>query len=225
MIDTGVDLRQQALREEIERVDAVLFTHAHADHIYGLDEIRSYNFIQKAVIPCYGSAETLFRVERAFSYIFSDKPSQGAKPQMTSFPIGGPFTLFGLPVEPIPLLHGAMEVFGYRFGPAAYLTDCNQIPERSLARLKALDLLIISAVGYQPHATHFNFGEALDAIALLRPRRAYLTHLSHHFDYESVSSSLPASVGLAYDGLQIEIPLQEPEERRPSALPSAGAYR
>ncbi|MBI3802161.1 MAG: MBL fold metallo-hydrolase [Nitrospirae bacterium] len=224
IIDTGVDLRQQVLREEIDRVDAVLFTHAHADHIYGLDEIRMYNLIQKAVIPCYGSAETLQRVQRAFSYIFSNKPSEGTKPQMTAFAIEGPFSLFGLPVQPISLLHGSMEVLGYRFGPAAYLTDCNQIPAHSLEKLKDLDLLIISAVGYQPHATHFNIGEALEIVRLLQPRRAFLTHLSHHFDYESVSTSLPAGVGLAYDGLQLEIPLAV-EEKTLSAPPPAGAYR
>ena len=211
MIDTSVDLRQQALREGIERVDAVLFTHAHADHIYGLDEIRSYNFIQKTVIPCYGSGETLAGVQRAFSYIFSEAPSESAKPQMAAFPIAGPFTLFGLPVQPIPLLHGSMEVLGYRFGPAAYLTDCNRIPESSLAMLQGLDLLVLSAIGFRPHATHFNLEEALEAIRLLAPKRAFLTHLSHHFDYEKVPPSLPESVALAYDGLRLEIPFCETE--------------
>lgn len=206
LIDTSVDLRQQALRERIERVDAVLFTHAHADHIYGLDEIRSFNFIQKSVIPCYGSGETLAGVKRAFSYIFSDAPSESVKPQMTAFPITGAFTLFGLQVEPIPLLHGTMNVFGYRFGPAAYLTDCNQIPESSCAMLQGLDLLILSAVGRRPHATHFNLTGALEIIDRLSPKRAFLTHLSHHFDYETLSPSLPGSVSLAYDGLRIEIP-------------------
>jgi len=209
LIDTSVDLRQQALRERIERVDAVLFTHAHADHIYGLDEIRSFNFIQKSVIPCYGSAETLSRVKRAFSYIFSEGPSESAKPQMTASPISGPFTLFDLQVEPIPLLHGTMEVFGYRFGPAAYLTDCNRIPDRSFEMLKGLDLLILSAVGHRPHATHFNLTEALAMIDRLAPKRAFLTHLSHHFDYDALSSSLPESVSLAYDGLCVEIPFSK----------------
>ncbi len=130
---------------------------------------------------------------------------------MTAFPIAGSFTLLGLPVEPIPLLHGTMEVFGYRFGPAAYLTDCNRIPETSLAMLQGLDLLILSAVGHRPHATHFNLAEALQIIALLSPKRAFLTHLSHHFDYEEISSSLPESVSLAYDGLRIEIPLSREE--------------
>lgn len=211
LIDTSVDLRQQALREGVERVDAVLFTHAHADHIYGLDEIRSYNFIQKTAIPCYGSGETLAGVKRAFSYIFSEAPSESAKPQMTAFPIAGPFSLFGLPVQPIPLLHGRMEVLGYRFGPAAYLTDCNHIPESSRAMLQGLDLLVVSAIGTRPHATHFNLDEALEVIRQLAPRRAFLTHLSHHFDYEKFPPSLPESVALAYDGLRIEIPLSGEE--------------
>ncbi len=209
LIDTSVDLRQQALREQIARVDAVLFTHAHADHIYGLDEIRSYNFIQKSAIPCYGSDETLAGVRRAFSYIFSEGPSESAKPQMTAFPVSESFTLFDFQVDPIPLLHGTMSVFGYRLGAAAYLTDCNRIPESSFAMLKGLDLLILSAVGHRPHATHFNLTQALEIIARLSPKRAFLTHLSHHFDYEGLSPSLPESVSLAYDGLRIEIPFSK----------------
>lgn len=217
LIDTGVDLRQQALREGIERVDAVLFTHAHADHIYGLDEIRSFNFIQKSVIPCYGSGETLKGVQRAFSYIFSEGPSESAKPQMTPFPIAGSFTLVGLQIQPIPLLHGTMEVLGYRFGPAAYLTDCNRIPESSFAMLKGLDLLVLSAVGHRPHATHFNLAEALEVIDRLAPKRAFLTHLSHHFDYEEISPSLPKTVSLAYDGLRLEIPLAKEGAQVPAS--------
>lgn len=223
LIDTSVDLRQQALREQIDRVDAVLFTHAHADHIYGLDEIRSYNFIQKTVIPCYGSEETLAGVRRAFSYIFSEGPSESAKPQMAAFPISESFTLFDLQVEPIPLLHGTMNVFGYRFGPAAYLTDCNRIPDRSFEMLQELDLLILSAVGHRPHATHFNLKEALEVIDRLAPKRAFLTHLSHHFDYEEMSSSLPESISLAYDGLRIEIPFSKEELEMMSSRSDEGS--
>lgn len=204
LIDTSTDLRQQALSNKIPRVDAVLFTHAHADHVLGLDELRVYNFYQKAVIPCYAGEETLERLRQMFSYIFSSEASESFKPQLSLHEITGPFKLHGLEILPVPVRHGSLPVFGYRFGDTAYVTDCNFIPEESKKMLKHLDLLILSAIRYQPHPTHFSLNEALEAIRELAPRRAILTHLSHAFDYSKVNTELPKGVSLAYDGMRIE---------------------
>jgi len=203
LIDTSTDFRQQALVNKIPRVDAVLFTHAHADHVLGLDELRVYNFYQKAVIPCYGGKETLQRLRQMFSYIFSSQADESFKPQLSLNEVDGPFKLHGLEVLPVPVRHGSLPVFGYRFGDSAYVTDCNFIPEESKKMLKHLELLILSAIRYQPHPTHFSLNEALEVIRELSPRRSILTHLSHAFDYSKVNAKLPKGVELAYDGMRI----------------------
>lgn len=203
LIDTSTDLRQQALRNEIPRVDAVLFTHAHADHILGLDELRVYNFHQKAAIPCYGGRETLEKIRRMFSYIFSRDENESFKPQLTLHEVAGAFKIPGIEVLPIPVGHGNLTIFGYRLANTAYVTDCNFISDESKSMLKKLDLLILSAIRYQPHPTHFSLNEALAVIRELSPKRAILTHLSHAFDYSKVNAELPKTVELAYDGMEI----------------------
>jgi phosphoribosyl 1,2-cyclic phosphate phosphodiesterase len=204
LIDTSTDLRQQALANRIPRVDAVLFTHAHADHVLGLDEIRVYNFHQKAPIPCYGGEETLRRVRQMFSYIFSADAVESFKPQLSLHEVSGPFKLHGLEILPVPVRHGSLSVLGYRFDDKAYVTDCNFISEESKKMLRRLDLLILSAIRYQPHPTHFSLEEALEVIRGLAPKRAILTHLSHAFDYAKVNAELPKGVELAFDGMKIE---------------------
>ena len=207
LVDTTPDLRLQALRYRVDRVDAVVFTHAHADHIFGLDEIRSYNFLQKTAIPCHGSAETLGRIRQAFSYIFEDGQEGGGKPKITLHPfddpLDGPFEAAGIRFEPVRLWHGEMEVFGYRIGDFAYLTDCNRIPVESFAQLDGLDVLILDALRDRPHPTHFTIAEALDVAARIGARRTLLTHMNHEVDARTVS--LPEGVELSRDGLVLEI--------------------
>ncbi|MBJ6726495.1 GPMC system MBL fold metallohydrolase [Geomesophilobacter sediminis] len=204
LVDTCTDFRRQALREGLPRVDAVLFTHTHADHINGIDDLRGFHFLHRKLIPCYGSADTLQKVRATFNYIFDDLTSEGYSPLLEAFPIETALDLFGCHIVPIPLNHGAYPATGYRFDNAAYLTDCSSIPDRSMELLQGLDLLVIDALRYTPHPNHFNVEGALQVIEKLRPRRALLTHLTHevlHADGER----LPQGVEFAYDGMRIEL--------------------
>lgn len=203
LIDTSTDLRRQALREKIQRIDAVLFTHSHADHIHGIDDLRGFHFIHRRLIPCYGSEETMRVIAGNFSYIFKGLESGGYAPLMEAHVIGSPFDLFGKTVRPVPLLHGTMPATGYRIDDTAYLTDCSAIPESSLPELQGLDTLIIDALRYTPHENHFNISSALDMVKLLAPRRAVLTHLTHEVSYRD-RERLPLGVDFAYDGMVLE---------------------
>ncbi len=205
LVDTSPDFRQQALTHDIGRVDAVLYTHAHADHVYGLDDLRIYNFRQKAAIPCYGSARTLDALRRYFSYVFEPGNEGGGKPQLELIPVREPFALLGREVVPVPVLHGGMEVFGYRLGRFAYVTDCNRIPEESVGLLAGLDVLILGALRYRPHPTHFSVGEALAQAEALGARRTIFTHLAHEVDYTAPAAPLPAGVEFGYDGLAFDV--------------------
>lgn len=219
LIDTSPDLRQQALREKIGRVDAVLFTHPHADHIHGIDELRSYNFVQKGTIAAYGNAWTCQELQRKFEYIFYRGPVEGGGvPQLELNEISGEAPSFvvgsggsggpqaGLKVVPISLPHGSKETLGYRFDAIAYVTDCSYIPASSLDRLRDLEVLVLDCLRIKPHRTHMNLDQALEVISELRPKKAYLTHLGHDFDYrEWNSKKLPRGVQLAYDGLKIRL--------------------
>jgi len=200
LVDTSPDLRRQALRERIPHIDAVLFTHTHADHVNGIDDLRGYHLLHKRVIPCYGAKETLDHLRRHFSYIFTGARNGGYTPLLEPHEVSGPFGLFGLTILPIPLVHGYSHATGYRFGSAAYLTDCSRIPDASMALLSGLDVLILDALRYTPHVSHFNIEEALKTVALLRPRRAVLTHLTHEVPHRD-TEKLPPGVELAYDGM------------------------
>ena len=209
LVDTPTDLRQQALRFGLPRVDAVLYTHSHADHILGADELRIFNFRQKAAIPCYGSPATLAALRRSFHYIFEDG-DQGAanhhqKPSLDLREVGDSFDLCGRRVEAIPVLHGDTEVLGYRLGGFAYVTDVSAIPEDGMARLKGLEVLILGALRYRPHPTHFSIDEAVEVVERLAPRRAVLTHLSHEVDHSAPERPLPPGVELGYDGLVLQV--------------------
>ena len=201
LVDTSTDLRSQAIRHGIDGVDAVLYTHHHADHVHGIDELRSFNYLQNGPIPCYGNRATIERLVARFDYVFSSGNGRGYRPQLRPHVIDQVLSIGDLTVEPIEVVYGADLILGYRFGAAAYITDCSEIPDRSKARLQGLDLLIVSAIRYQPHPTHFTLDQALGAIEELSPRRAVLTHLSHVFDFDQVTRTLPTGVELAYDGL------------------------
>lgn len=207
LIDTGPDFRMQALQYSIERIDAVLYTHHHADHILGLDDLRPYNYMQSAPIPIYGSAETLDVIEHTFTYVFDGKPSQSSRPKLISNRLQGGeiFPVAGLDFETIRALHGNLEVYGYRFGNCAYLTDHSSIPEESLRRLRDLDVLFLDALRYNAHPTHQTIEQSLRMVESLNPRRAFFTHISHDVLHASAEARLPAHVRLAYDGLEIPI--------------------
>ena len=204
VIDTTPDFRQQALRAKIDRVDAVLFTHSHADHIMGLDDVRPFNFRQKGPIPIYGSDETMAIIQSCFWYIFDGRPSESSMPKLVPvvFEPGG-IDLFGFEFVPIRLHHGRGTAYGFRFGNAAYLTDHSDIPEESMAKLSGLDILFLDALRHNPHPTHSTVERSLRHVEQLKPRRAFFTHISHDLSHERTERQLPPHVRLAYDGLEI----------------------
>jgi phosphoribosyl 1,2-cyclic phosphate phosphodiesterase len=206
LVDTATDLRAQALAHRVTRVDAVLFTHSHADHVLGLDEIRRYNVLQRAPIPCFGDARTLADLRRTFSYIFQppEEPGGGI-PQVSLFEIAGTFTLGGIEIVPVPLLHGRRPILGFRAGTFAYLTDCSRIPDESWPLLDGVRTLVIDALRDRPHPTHFSVTEALELVARLAPERAYFTHICHDLGHAATCARLPAGVELAYDGLVLSV--------------------
>jgi len=205
LVDSSTDLRQQALRHGIDHLDAVLYTHCHADHVMGLDDLRVYNFHQRRELPVYGSPGTLDDIRRTFWYVFSETQEGGGKPQLALLPVEAPFDLFGVRVEPVPLWHGTLPILGYRIGRFAYCTDCNRIPEPSMRALAGLEVLVIDALRATPHPTHFSFPETLEILSDLRPRKSYLIHMGHEVEHEEAERALPPWIRLAYDGLVIEI--------------------
>jgi phosphoribosyl 1,2-cyclic phosphate phosphodiesterase len=206
LIDTAPDLRAQALAHGVRRVDAIAFTHSHADHVLGLDEVRRYNFMQGTAIPCFGDAATLGDLRRVFSYIFDGRTRAGGGiPRLSLFEIGGAFSLGGVDFVPVPVMHGPMPILGYRVGAFAYLTDCSQIPASSWPLLAGVRTLVLDALRDRPHATHFSVAEALQVVERLGPERAYFTHISHDLPHAATCARLPPGVELAYDGLILEV--------------------
>ena len=209
VIDTTPDFRYQALRVGLDRLDAVLFTHGHADHILGFDDIRPYNIRQKSAMPVYASAETIATLKRTFAYVFDNLPAVSTIPQVILKPIEGPFEVIGVQIIPVPAKHGDMGVLGFRFGKAAYLTDFSELPESSKPLLADLDDLIIDALRDIPHPMHQTVEQALELIRELKPRRAWFTHIAHELPHaetiERLAKAGYANVSLAYDGLQFEV--------------------
>lgn len=206
LIDTSPDLRAQALAHRLRRIDAILYTHSHADHVLGLDEIRRFNMLQRSTIPCYGDRAALIDIRRIFAYIFDPQaPPGGGIPRVTLYNLEGEFSLGHHPITPVPLLHGPRPIYGYRIGSFAYLTDCNAIPEQSWPLLDGVRMLVLDALRDRPHPTHFSVAEALEVVAKLSPERAYFTHVCHDLPHAATCARLPAGVELAYDGLTFEI--------------------
>jgi phosphoribosyl 1,2-cyclic phosphate phosphodiesterase len=202
LIDTAPELRLQCVACGIRRIDAVLFTHHHADHVTGLDDLRRFNWLTQAPLPCYGRADTLAVIRRMFLYAFENDPTYPShKPDLHLIPVEDhPLEVFGRTILPIPLLHGPLPILGYRFGRVAYCTDCNAIPPRSLELLRDLDVLILDALRRRPHPTHFNLEQAVAAAHGIGARRTLFTHIAHELHHATVNAELPAGMELAYDG-------------------------
>jgi phosphoribosyl 1,2-cyclic phosphate phosphodiesterase len=209
VVDTTPDFRTQALLAGINRLDAVVLTHGHADHILGFDDLRPYNFKQRAPMPVYGSEETFRILRRVFAYAFDDKPSLSSVPSVALHEVKGPFSLMGVVFTPVPLLHGEMDVLGYRFGKAAYLTDFSKLPEESVGLLEELDDLILDALRDVPHPMHMTVEQSLGVVERLKPKRAWFTHIAHDLGHARTEERLRRlgypQVKLAYDGMEIEV--------------------
>ncbi|HVS73719.1 MAG TPA: MBL fold metallo-hydrolase [Phycisphaerae bacterium] len=208
LVDTTPELRLQAVANHIDRIDAVVYTHAHADHIFGLDDVRRYNTLLKAPLPLYASADALATLKKSFAYAFETYERTGDalyRPELAPQVIEGPFSLFGKTWTPAPLVHGRFRVLGFRIGDFAYCTDCNEIPPETRSLLQNLDVLIIDGLRPRPHPTHLSFEQALDIIADLKPQRAFFTHLSHDIKHADLEAVLPSHVRVCYDGLRIGV--------------------
>ncbi len=208
LLDASADLRQQALRAGVERIDAVLFTHTHADHILGTDDLRCFNFTLKRRIPCYGTDTTLAEIRRFFSYIFEPNPSYlgGALAQLDLHRIEDtvPFEAGGFSVQPFPLTHGNTPVTGFRIGSLAYATDCNSIPEKAREILRGVRYLILDGLRYEAHRTHFTIPQAIEAAQEIGAERTILVHMTHSIDYATENPKLPPGIELGYDGLTLD---------------------
>jgi riboflavin kinase/FMN adenylyltransferase len=209
VIDTTPDFRQQALRVSLDRLDAILLTHGHADHILGFDDIRPFNLRQRCALPVYSNEETFRIIRRVFAYVFDDKPTLSTVPSVTLYDIRHPIELLGIPFIPVPLLHGEMQVLGFRFGRAAYLTDFSRVPDSSMALLEGLDELVLDALRDIPHPMHQTVEQALAIIQQLKPRRAWFTHIAHDLFHAETNERLVKMgfphVQLAYDGLEFDV--------------------
>jgi phosphoribosyl 1,2-cyclic phosphate phosphodiesterase len=206
LVDTSADLRAQALRFDLVRVDAVLFTHSHADHILGLDELRRYNTLQKAPIPLYGDARSIRDLQRIFTYAFAT-PEHGHEyvPQLRPFVLDGPLSIGRHEVVPVPVLHGVRTIYGFRIGRFAYLTDCSAIPEASWALLDGVEVVVLDALRERPHPSHFCVRDAIAAAERIGAAQTLFTHMAHDLGHAATCARLPAGMSLAYDGLVVTV--------------------
>ena len=205
LIDASPELRLQCLANGVDRIDAVLLTHSHADHIFGLDDLRRFNHIQKGPVSIYGEPETLDRIGVVFSYAFGGGPVGGGKPKFDLHQIDGPFQVGQTQILPLRVWHGEASVTAFRMGRFAYVTDTSRIPHESFEQLRGLHTLVLDGLRYRPHVTHLNVEQAVEVVQALAPERAYLTHMTHDLDYVTLSSELPDGIEPAYDGLAIEV--------------------
>jgi phosphoribosyl 1,2-cyclic phosphate phosphodiesterase len=204
MIDTGPDFREQVLRIGLKRLDAVLYTHAHADHILGLDDVRPYNYFQKSTIPLYATPETFAIIRRVFAYAFEE--GESSRPRLDLHEMdGAPFPLFGKMFTPIRLEHGRGTTYGFRVGKLAYLTDHSAIPPESRELLHGLDVLFLDALRRREHSTHTTLQDAVKIVGELQPKRAFFTHMCHDLGHAQTEAELPPHIRLAYDGLELEV--------------------
>jgi phosphoribosyl 1,2-cyclic phosphate phosphodiesterase len=203
VIDTTPDFRAQAIREGLRKVDAVLYTHAHADHILGLDDLRPLTF-WSGDIPLYADAATSGRLHEIFGYIFKGEYKFGGSSTLKLLPLDGNLDLFGVTFRPIPVKHGDADISAFRFGSAAYVTDFSDISEESLKQLEGLDILFLDALRHKPHPTHSSLSNSLALVERLKPQRAYFTHISHDLGHVATNANLPQNVRLSHDGMKLE---------------------
>lgn len=210
LIDTTPDLRQQMLRHRVDRIDGVVYTHTHADHIFGVDDLRRFNAVMKSPIHIYGEDRTLEFLRHTFSYIFDPLKNINKSFVATLIPnpvcVNVPFEIHGRPWLPIRLLHGRIPVAGFRIGKLAYCTDCSAVPPESFPHLYDLDVLVIDALRYRHHPTHLTVDQALALVEQLKPRRTYFTHIAHEIKHSELEARLPDHVQLGHDGLTIQVP-------------------
>ena len=204
LIDTGPDLRVQALREGLGRVDAVLYTHTHADHLHGIDDLRAFCQLQRMQIPLYTYPEAVDHIKAKFGYTLREPNDFWELPVLSIAPIEAPFELLGTRITPIPLYHGRAQIYGYRIGNFAYMTDVSMIPERSFELLQGLDLLLIDCLREKTHSTHINVEQSLHYIDRIKARQSVLIHMTHDLEYQSLSELLPENVFVGYDGLKLQ---------------------
>ena len=205
LIDTTPDFREQAIREQIRKLDAVLYTHTHADHLLGIDDLRPLSFLHRPNrLPLYAHPDAAAFIQNMFRYIFDSDYKFGGLPQIEMRPLEGTLELFGARFEPITLIHGDAEIYGFRFGSAAYLTDHSEIPTASLSKLENLDVLFLDALRYKPHPTHSTVENSLRIVERLKPQRAFFTHICHDLPHEKTNATLPENVKLSYDGMKLE---------------------
>ena len=205
IIDTTPDLRQQLLKYPLPTLDGVVYTHAHADHIYGIDELRRFNQLQQIRLPVYAAPKTLSRLTKIFDYAFGDGELNLGLPNLLGIEIEGPFSIKDLQIHPIKLLHGSEEILGYRIGKLAYCTDVSKIPEESYPLLDDLEVLILDALRERGHPSHFSVDEAIDEAGKIKAKQTYFVHMSHKIEHQARQQTLPSGMKFAYDGLVLNL--------------------
>ncbi len=208
LVDTTPDLRSQALAFGLTRVDAVVYTHSHADHIFGLDELRRFIALNGGgTMPVFGDARTIAELQRVFAYAFDSPPELGGGvPRLVAEVVNGGFSVNGTPWVPVPILHGRQRINGYRIGRFAYLTDCSGVPDESWLLLEGLEVLVVGALRERPHPTHFSIAQAVDAARRIGARQTLFTHMCHDLGHAETNARLPRGMALAYDGLSVSLP-------------------
>jgi phosphoribosyl 1,2-cyclic phosphate phosphodiesterase len=221
LIDTGPDFHAQAIRERLTRVDAVLYTHHHADHILGMDDLRPLSFRNTGGIPLYADAPTVAILNRVFAYTFRTEDRYPTSARVTLHELssapGELIELFGATFQPVPVIHGRERITGYRFGSAAYLTDMSDLPPESIPLLQDLDILILDSLRPQPHPSHSHLAKSIDYVTQLKPRRAFFTHMSHELEHDATEAMLPDHIHLAYDGLKLDFEIAPDSNPEPAS--------
>ena len=203
LIDTGPDLRNQSLRENIKRVDAVLYTHTHADHLHGIDDLRAFCVIQRQQIPLYAKEDAVVHITQKFGYTLREPSDFWEMPVLRAEIVDAPFEILGVKITPIPVMHGRAQIFGYRIGNIAYMTDVSEIPESSFALLEGLDILLLDCLREKSHPTHINIEQSIAYIGRIKAKQSYLIHMTHELEYASLSKKLPKNVFVGFDGLKL----------------------
>ena len=205
LIDTGPDLRNQALRENIKRVDAVLYTHTHADHLHGIDDLRAFCQIQRKQIPLYAKPDAVAHITQKFGYVLREPSDFWDLPVLRIESINAPFELFGTQITPIPVMHGRSHILGFRIGNLAYMTDVSEIPESSFALLQNLDILLLDCLRESTHPTHINIEQSLVYIGRIKAKQSYMIHMTHELEYSFLAKKLPQGVFVGFDGLKLQL--------------------